>query len=376
MGFILCNCQQLEDAIRAINTEVLSGNVPDVLVLDGLPLKNYIDKGILDDMSKWVGSRLTDGTWVENIAGAYKQKDGQLPCIPINFSVPVLWGNKNEVESINSFSDLAALSQSLAKGRYPFAVYDSELLVQLYPLSAPDWMNEKGRIDFTTPDFKSFLEKLKTIQKAIPAPKMVEDNTGKQYIDGSGSIDDYLANKSTFYSIMLDSQDAVVLGNSMTAHRSPATGVCLLPGQSGKKVFYTSQIIGVCKGSKSKEASYAFLDFLMKEGLQNSLKNYGYFTIDKTSLDKMLAPAESPDNDPKSSGHYSVIKLKIKPAPLDSALSSRLKDIIYTLDTPAQVDFVLAKMMIDEIMPYMKDKKSLEQTIGSLSARTKAYLAE
>ncbi len=367
---------KLEDAIRAINTEVLSGNVPDVLVLDGLPLKNYIDKGILEDMSKWAGPRLTDGTWVENIAGAYQQKDGQLPCIPIYFSVPVLWGDNKQVESINSLSGLAAFSQSLPKGRYPLAAYGSELLIRLSPVSTSSWMNEKGRIDFSSPYFTTFLENLKDLQNTIPEPKMVEASDGKEYVDGSVSFDDYLSNKAAFYFTMLNSQDSVITGNSMTRHRGQQAGVSLLPGQSGQKVFYTSQIISVCKASKNKEASYAFLDYLMKEGIKNSLKDYSYFSIDKTSLEKLLSPQDFLSNAQNSKSRYSIQKTKIKLAPLDDALSKRLKEILYTLDTPAQIDSVLMKMMIDEVMPYMNDKKSLEQTISSLSAKTKAYLAE
>ena len=43
-----------EDAVKALNTELLAGNVPDVLVLDGLPADSYIEKGILADISEVV----------------------------------------------------------------------------------------------------------------------------------------------------------------------------------------------------------------------------------------------------------------------------------------------------------------------------------
>lgn len=40
-----------EDVIRALNTELLNGKGADVLILDGLPMETYKNKGILADLS-------------------------------------------------------------------------------------------------------------------------------------------------------------------------------------------------------------------------------------------------------------------------------------------------------------------------------------
>ena len=39
-----------EDAVRRLNTQVLAGEGPDVLILDGLPMESYLDKGMLQDI--------------------------------------------------------------------------------------------------------------------------------------------------------------------------------------------------------------------------------------------------------------------------------------------------------------------------------------
>lgn len=41
-----------EDTIRALNTELLGGKGADVLILDGLPVESYQEKGILLDIQK------------------------------------------------------------------------------------------------------------------------------------------------------------------------------------------------------------------------------------------------------------------------------------------------------------------------------------
>ena len=39
------------DTIRALNAELLNGSGADVLMLDGLPVESYMEKGILADLS-------------------------------------------------------------------------------------------------------------------------------------------------------------------------------------------------------------------------------------------------------------------------------------------------------------------------------------
>ena len=41
-----------EDAIKALNTEIMAGNGPDVIMLDGLPIESYLAKGMLADLSE------------------------------------------------------------------------------------------------------------------------------------------------------------------------------------------------------------------------------------------------------------------------------------------------------------------------------------
>ena len=43
------------DQIRVLNTELLSGNGADILILDGMPVNSYIEKGVLEDLTDFYG---------------------------------------------------------------------------------------------------------------------------------------------------------------------------------------------------------------------------------------------------------------------------------------------------------------------------------
>jgi ABC-type glycerol-3-phosphate transport system substrate-binding protein len=52
----------LEDALKTLSTDILAGNGPDVLILDGMPVDSYVEKGILIDISDVVDEvKASDG---------------------------------------------------------------------------------------------------------------------------------------------------------------------------------------------------------------------------------------------------------------------------------------------------------------------------
>ena len=52
----------LEDALKTLSTDILAGNGPDVLILDGMPVDSYVKKGILTDISDVVDEvKASDG---------------------------------------------------------------------------------------------------------------------------------------------------------------------------------------------------------------------------------------------------------------------------------------------------------------------------
>ena len=52
----------LEDALKTLSTDILAGNGPDVLILDGMPVDSYVEKGILTDISDVVDEvKASDG---------------------------------------------------------------------------------------------------------------------------------------------------------------------------------------------------------------------------------------------------------------------------------------------------------------------------
>ena len=99
-----------QDYIKALNTELLAGKGPDIIILDGLPIESYIEKGVLTDISAVV-----DGAEavLPNIRAASASGDGKLYAMPTRMELPLAYANE---ANSGAFDTLSALADGCEQG--------------------------------------------------------------------------------------------------------------------------------------------------------------------------------------------------------------------------------------------------------------------
>lgn len=93
------------DALTQLNTELLAGNGPDLLILDGIAYENYAQKGLLADLSDAVPLDELQQNLTEPFV-----EEGKAYVLPARFSVPVLIGDAGTLDSL---TDLASMQQAV-----------------------------------------------------------------------------------------------------------------------------------------------------------------------------------------------------------------------------------------------------------------------
>ena len=101
------------DAIKNLNTEIMAGEGPDVMLLDGLLEEDYIEKGMLEDISGIVES----AGILENIRDVYTEEDGAVYRMPLRFGIPMIAGKAEDVDMVD---DLASLKDMVKKHKADF----------------------------------------------------------------------------------------------------------------------------------------------------------------------------------------------------------------------------------------------------------------
>lgn len=137
-----------EDVIRTLNTELMAGKGPDLLLLDGLNVDSYIEKGVLADMTEQA-RRLEEDGLMPNLTNAYC-RDGRVYGVPARFTVPVMMGARECVEQVWSMTDLAGLVEEGQGGEPAFLCPSAQLfgetgmLMDYYDVCAGSIVTEKG----------------------------------------------------------------------------------------------------------------------------------------------------------------------------------------------------------------------------------------
>lgn len=101
-----------EDALKKLNTEIMAGNGPDVLILDGLPVDSYIEKGLLKDISPLIDGLSEEGKLFDNIVEAFR-KDGKMYTVPCEIQLPTLLCKGKYMSDIQNLEDIADMVEAL-----------------------------------------------------------------------------------------------------------------------------------------------------------------------------------------------------------------------------------------------------------------------
>ena len=145
------------DALRMLNTEILAGDGPDVLMLDGISVDTYTEKGLLVDLGAMLTEVQDQDGVLTPIAGTYQQEDGSVPAIPCKFYIPAKCGDP---ETLDVIDGLASLEQLAAQE----GTFTSEGMLmlpeRLYPLLAGTWSKADGTLDA-----EALQEYIQTVQK-------------------------------------------------------------------------------------------------------------------------------------------------------------------------------------------------------------------
>lgn len=168
------------DALTQLNTELLAGNGPDLLILDGVNYETYAEKGLLADIS----DTLPLAELQQNLTEPFV-KDGKVYAMPARFTVPVLIGDDGTLDALG---DLDAMQQAVmdAAPRGDFGADSSDYYEPL-----PD--AEKYALRLTSAeDFAEFL-------LPVTASAILNDNTINE--DALGQVMEFVETVSDYYGI-------------------------------------------------------------------------------------------------------------------------------------------------------------------------------
>lgn len=135
-----------QDALKNLNVELMSGSGPDVILMDGIDVSVYADKGMLKDLKGILDGLTGDDEALANIAGYAETEQGTF-VIPAAFQIPLICGKKEDIDRVSDLESLADVVEEL-RGSQPdgsvTGCYSAlQTLSQLMPLAEGTFLDGK-----------------------------------------------------------------------------------------------------------------------------------------------------------------------------------------------------------------------------------------
>ncbi len=146
------NAVSKEDALKNLNTRLLAGEAPDVIVLDNMDIEQYADKGVLKELDGILAPYLEEGLLYQNIVEGMRMTEKEkIYSVPMMVYIPLWMGERMYLDGEDGMEDIVA-GVELARQKHPegpilYTPYPRDVLLQTMPVCLPAWTKEDGSLD-------------------------------------------------------------------------------------------------------------------------------------------------------------------------------------------------------------------------------------
>lgn len=379
------------DALRTLNTDIMAGKGPDILILDGMPVENYIQKGLLEDITDTVEAVSREDGLFENIMRTF-EKDDKIYAVPLGFLLPVVQGDEAVVNAAESMNTLAEQIAEIREanphtGRIMIPTDSSDFLEIFYNLENAAMRNEDGTLNEEA--LKAFLENMKKLY-GEPITQEEQENTIRYFsaAEGVASNLDGLRLQSMVLLSQQSKAGAGWIGSvSQLVEILGVNEACGLDytelKSEGKSVFLPYQSVGISSKSKEKELASDFLKALLGVEVQGTLN--AAFPINQKGYEKVMEFAKTTYGGggddaaggasitmSDSSGSMSSVNLGW---PGEEELDG-LKALLEQAEVPASTDDTIWNAVKEQGEKYLNEGLGLDEACSNIIQKVNLYLAE
>lgn len=379
-------------ALQKLNTEILAGNVPDILDTNNMPVRQYGAKDILEDLWPYIDKDPElgrDKLMVRPLEA--NQQDGRLYEIFCNFTIRSVAGPARIVGDRTSWT-LADLREALTRmpeGCTIFGVSDikDSMLNTLISLNMDQFVDWKtGACGFDSPDFKALLE----FCNSFPAEFKWEEVNWDEWEEQEGRImtgkqmlmQQYLSNFGWNFQCM----KAVFNGDYSFVGYPKEDGGC---GSS----FVPSGGVAMTSACRDKDGAWSFIRQTLLPMEDDGNRYYGDFPINKTDFDRMVESVLNSryetdkdgnlllDDDgnpiPMSYGSMWVSEdVQIDLGPVEQSDIDKVMDLYNTVDSLYRYDERIMDAVSEVASQYFAGDKPLDETASLIQNKVKLYIGE
>lgn len=362
-----------EDPQQQFAADIVAGNIPDIIYMSDLPLGEYVNKGVLEDLTSYFEKEGLDKDLIGSVAEAM-QTDGKFYYVSPSASISTIVGNSDIVGTktgwtVQEFLDLANKEKGKSDAfSYP---YRSTLFYTLVGSCMSDYVDwSTGECQFDSPEIKAILEYCKEYGKPDDYELDHSDSLPKQIREGKV----YLSEQT------LDMQSTVMI-NKMFNDKACFIGYPCKDGNGTYLAF--NGMYSISAKSQNKEGAWEFLKSLMTKEYQAQHTYYGIptrqdayemykkeQTTTESYVDEFGKKVEPMDSS------YGYDDLEVHIGPLSDDEIKVFEDVLNHATRAYQMDSKLMNIFSEEVAAYFADDKSVDDVCKVIQNRVSTYVNE
>lgn len=343
-----------DDALKNLTTEILSDNAPDVMMLDGLDIDNYIEKNMLLDLTDIESLWNPDNVLLDNVA-KWNGNDSGLYSVACKFEVPIIIAWQEDMEHIGSLSDFADVieekyDEDLYNPEYYLTYFLSagEIIDTAFALVGDDAVSENGI------DKNAMIQMLRDCAKIYQEgdDRYIDSREALEYEESCIPIERWAIRPSGRGLYILDGEALIAAGttrgfdtdlNLITSLNTENSDIVYRYGLNDKSnTFIPKCNLGICTAGDNIDEAQHFLAAAISENVQN-VEHYDGFPVNKNSLQKFYDKNQDKD-DYKTMGTAQTI---VHATWMDDVEAAEFQSTIEKLSEPVILDTMTHDIIID-----------------------------
>jgi ABC-type glycerol-3-phosphate transport system substrate-binding protein len=360
-----------EARLTRLNSDLISGNVPDILIISGeMPFENFAAKGLFSDLSGYLqkDSEINYGDMNKAALAAFSQ-NGKIYSIAASYSVFGFFAD----ESLMGGGDVLTAEKmfELTKNHPDSVLFGAtdrdDFVSGIVALLLESFIDrETGETSFNSPEFIKLLETAKLQPETISGKD--DDYFQMQYRDGKSLI--MSGTFSDFFTVPRIS--AVDFGKK--------TALLKLPwGNSAGYLMFPETELTMMSGGNN-DAAWEVIKAYLKREAENESSFSVYNSVNKKAAEEAKKPLQAIDEttgelvdipNVYQSGNLTVTIPDITDSDNAAALAA-IDEIVGV----RRIDNNLMKIIEEEISAYFAGAKTAEECAALIENRAEIYIAE
>ncbi len=376
--------------LTKLTTEIMAGNMPDILDLTGIPVQKLASRGLLADLYPMLDSdaELSRDAIFPSVLKALEQ-DGHLYRTAAGFQIISVVGAKSVVGEHPGWT-LAQFKQALARmpeGCTPFNVWVTRdvILNQMLQMAMGelvDW--DTGKCYFDSPVFRDILE------FAAQFPEEYEWDEDHVWTEDDEEPNRIATGKQMLMQVYLDDINTIQMYNAMFGGEATFVGYPVSEGV-GNALRPSEGGYAISAKCAHPEAAW---QFVRKSFTKDYQTQYGWgFPSNRAAFDERLKEAMTPEYQKDEKGNYILDengeKIEISrggwgwgslTVDFYALTQAEADQILELIDTTVRVQDEssdeLMQIITQDTAPYFAGQKSLDDVVRQLQSKMNIYINE